>query len=224
MQTQPQLTAAIDVATTELQAGITAVLRSWSAFRTAVDSEWGGTDSRTKAENLRKHIYQCFDYQKHPNTGITLEDLEIELDTYMEEEFTIVLEDDSEKHVAQIIFELYEKCAKGDFSLSRKLIAESQTSAGKKRKPQIQSVGENEDSDTDDENGVDKEETTGLNSRSNYAGQSVGFLFGPPPGTRIQKDSLIPSRQLGEAAPEKMKVEVDEDGFMPIQKKKKGKR
>ena len=219
-QTQPQLTAAIDVATSELQSGITTVLRTWDALRTSVESEWGGFDSTTKAENLRASIFEYFDYRKQSKAEITREDLEDKLDIFMEDEFGIVLEDESEKHVAEVIFQLYEKCGNGDFTLSRKLVADAQINAAKKVKPQVQTVGENEDSDNDDAMSVDGT----ADKDSNYVEQAGGFLFGPPPGHRAQPTNVLPSRQLGEAAPEKMKVEVDEDGFMSVPTKKKGKR
>mmetsp|Transcript_33087 Transcript_33087/g.39613 ORF Transcript_33087/g.39613 Transcript_33087/m.39613 type:complete len:210 (+) Transcript_33087:185-814(+) len=208
MQTQPQLAAAIKVATVELQAGITAILRSWDALRTAVQNEWGGLDSTTKAENLRYYIFEYFDYIKIKK-GITREDLEDHIDMYMEEEFAIVLEDESEKHVVQVMFELYEKCGNGDFSLSRE-VRSAQMAAAKKGKARVQTVGENEDSD--DEMDVDDEMG---NKCSNYLEDAGGFLFGPPPGHRFPINSP--------PATEKKEVEVDEDGFTMVPTKRKGK-
>jgi len=210
MQTQPQLPAAIDVATGELQAGITAVLRSWDVLRTAVESEWGGFDSKTKAENLRNHLFEYFDYRKI-SRGIARDDLEDHLVDYMEDEFTIVLEDDSEKHVAQVLFELYEKCGNGDFSVARKQVRNAQMNAAKKGKARVQTVGENDDSDDD----MDVDDGMG-NKGSNYLGEALGFLFGPPPGHRFPTN--VPS------VTEKKEVEVDEDGFMTVPTKRKGKR
>lgn len=210
MQTQPQLEAAINVATEELQAGITAILRSWDALRTAVQNEWGGLDSTTKAENLRNHLFEYFDYKK-VKKGITREELEDHIDLYMEDEFTIVLEDESEKHVVQVMFEMYEKCGNGDFSLSREVRSTQMAAAKKdKGKTRVQTVGENDDSD--DEMDVD----VGVgNKSSDYLKEAGGFLFGPPPGYRFPVSST--------PATEKKQIEVDDDGFTMVPTKRKGK-
>jgi Pre-rRNA-processing protein TSR2. len=62
--TMPGEQVTLETASAEFQAGVTAVLRSWSAFRTAVESGWGGAASKEKAEFLRTHIFECFDYKK----------------------------------------------------------------------------------------------------------------------------------------------------------------
>lgn len=216
-QTQPVI--AIDVATAELHAGITAVLRSWSVLKTAVENEYGGIDSRNKAENLRKHLFEHFDYRKQSKLGISLEDLEDNLDIFMEDEFTIVLEDDSEKQVAQLIFELYEKCKMGDFSLSHRVVHDARLAAEKKVTNHKQTVGENEDSDNDDDMGVN--EIGGQSSC--HVDEMDEFLFGIPHGHRPKTNNMAPSRQLGEAVAE-AEVQVDDDGFMSVQTKRKGNR
>ena len=44
--------------------GIGLVLYRWSALRTAVENEWGGRDSRLKADHLAAHILSWFTQSK----------------------------------------------------------------------------------------------------------------------------------------------------------------
>merc|ERR1711957_456601 len=97
----------------------------------AVESQWGGFMGKEKAEFLRTHIYAQFGYSKakasntnsnsNAGNGAAMDqyDLEDALAIYMEEEYSIVLEDDSERQVALCIVQMYELCGRGDFSLSR---------------------------------------------------------------------------------------------------------
>jgi pre-rRNA-processing protein TSR2 len=98
----------------EFRDGVTATLRSWSAFRTAVDSGWGGVESQAKAEDLRDNLYRVFDGSSNPPRSMTQEDLEDNLTDYMEDQFSIVLEDNSERQVADTLWRMYDACFKGD--------------------------------------------------------------------------------------------------------------
>ena len=95
----------------EFRAGVTACLRSWSALRTAVESGWGGgeRESQAKAEDLRQNIFNLLDGTKFPPSCDEL-DLADSLAIFLEEEFSVTLEDNSEQQVAQTIFKMYEGC------------------------------------------------------------------------------------------------------------------
>ncbi len=216
----------IEIATAEFHAGVTAILRSWSPLKKAVESGWGGPQSKEKAEYLRQHILTCLDYTKSKPT-LDLYDLEDDLAIYMEEEFSIVLEDQSEKQIAQTLFKIYEMCGNGDFSLARELVVKANEAATMAANAQsvVQSNGElDEDSDEDMDSpslpiGTNVVDTT--NAAQQYADD---FLFGAPAGEGRPTKAVPPPRQLGEAAPEKPSVEVDDDGFAPVTSKKKGRR
>ena len=214
----------IEVATAEFQAGVTAVLRSWPALKTAVESGWGGSLSNDKAEFLRSHILNCFDYTKaKPSVdSYTLED---DLAIYMEEEFSVTVEDDSEKQLAQLLYNMYEKCGNGDFSLAREVVEKANQAASIASKPVVQSNGEL-DEDSDDEMETTTTPTpTGASSSMNIAQEYAGnFLFGAPSTQQQQPEDLPPPRQLGETAPEKSEIEVDDDGFATVPTRRQGKR
>ena len=217
--TQPQPTT-IEIATAEFHAGVTAVLRSWSALRTAVESEWGGVTSKDKAEFLRAQILDCFDYKKG-KSSTDMYDLEDDLLIFLEEEFSITIEDDSEKQVALAICQMYEMCGNGDFSLSRQVVANANRASAEKRKVVVQTEGEldedsDEEMDTEDDAGGDS-----TNDAQTYAGD---FLFGAPAGQGKKIITGPPPRQLGQAESEKSEPEVDDDGFATVPTKRKGKK
>ena len=105
----------------EFRAGVTTTLRSWSALRAAVESGWGGVESQAKAEYLQDHIYQIMDGKCFP-PNMDIMDLEDDLAIYMEEEFSVMLEDGSEKQVADVLWHMYEGCYRGDVTLAHQVV------------------------------------------------------------------------------------------------------
>ena len=139
---------------TTFQGGVTATLRSWSALRTAVEQSWGGTESQSKAEDLRNNIFNFFDGQSS-KPKMTQEELEDNLSSYMEEEFGIVLEDGSEIEISNLIWNMYEDCSKGDVRLAVRVVqdairAEVSMKTGNVKMP-MNVIQSGEDGDDDDD-------------------------------------------------------------------------
>jgi pre-rRNA-processing protein TSR2 len=234
----------------DFRAGVTACLRSWSAFRTAVESSWGGStrDSLLKAEALRGHIYEIFDGRHCPLSNYSMDDLADNLAIYLEEEFSVTLEDQSEQQVAEMIFRMYETCYKGDVSVAHQMVAHAEAAISlvtSQYPVQIQSP-EHDDSDSDsDDEMIDTDDapdaaadakvqqqqqpsdsamttiTTTPRPMTTPAEYAAAPLFGPPIPETVAPMGP-PPRQLGDVIPEEPTVEVDEDGFAPV--KSKGKR
>lgn len=212
-QQDPAAVPAINVME-EFRAGVTATLRSWSALRAAVESGWGGVQSKEKADELRQHIYEQFDGSGAPK--MDQYDLEDNLAIYMEEQYSVVLEDDSERQVADVLWRMYEACLKGDVTLARQAVESAQRAEALKNAFPVQ-VQATDDDDDDDE--MDTSESVSQSAAAlEYASAS---LFGtakkaaPPPK---------PVRQLGEAAPAKAPEEVDEDGFATVPTKRRNRK
>lgn len=205
----------------EFRAGVTACLRSWSALRTAVESGWGGgeRESQAKAEDLRQNIFQLLDGSKFPPSCDEM-DLADSLAIYLEEEFSVTLEDKSEQQVAETIFKMYEGCHKGDTTLCRQMIAhaESAISLSSQYPVQIQTTEHDDDEDEDMSGTTESNQSTPLVVPTISAFNEQP-LFGPP--KKVQTP-LAPVRQLGEAAPVQPTIEIDDDGFAPV--KQKGRR
>ncbi|GAX17560.1 pre-rRNA-processing protein TSR2 [Fistulifera solaris] len=212
----------------EFRAGVTACLRSWSALRTAVQAGWGGVDSLAKAELLRQYIFEQFnghDVLPKNNNNMDCLDLEDHLAIFMEEEFSVVLEDDSERQIAETIWRMYEQCHQGDTTLARQMIAMAETALLQVADYPVQ-VQSTECDDDDDDEAMEADEaptliavqgTSSLSARD-YASQ---YLFGPPRGSQLPAVPEGPVRQLGEAAPPAPEPEMDEDGFMIVTTKGK---
>lgn len=222
----------------EFRAGLTACLRSWSALRAAVEGGWGGHDSLGKAEDLRNNILQHFDGSSATPRALTIDDLEDNLAIYLEEEFSVALEDNSERQVADVIWRMYEQCMQGNATLAQQVV---QAAVGVMQQSasypvQVQSTGEDDDDDDDDDDDMAMETADDDNAMTsdaaaptlvamptpatiNAAAYAAESLFGPPKPQRPVVDEK-PVRQLGEAVMAEPVAEVDEDGFAPVVKRK----
>ena len=173
-----------------------------------------------------------------------MDELEDNLLDYMEEEFGIILEDNSERQLADWICKMYEGCAKGDVTLAREVVAMAMKAEKEGQLQGVKSViqsadGDMDESDEEDDEGEDPNDsmeggegtaatesnnitTTTTMQESELAMAYVsGNLFGGPPKPIKE---LPPPRQLGESEPEKPQPVVDDDGFAPVVSKRKGKK
>ena len=201
----------------EFRAGVTACLRSWSALKHAVEAGWGGVDSVQKADGLRQGIID----QMERNQLSDPIDLEDNLAIFMEEEFSLQLEDGSERQVAECIWSMFEQCRRGDATLVHQVVqgAEQAAVIAQQYPSQVQS-NENDDDDEDMEDAEQDEEAPTLTvvsilqQQPDYATQS---LFGKD--KKAKPVVAQPLRQLGEEKPSEPEVVVvDEDGFAPVAK------
>ena len=229
----------------EFRAGVTACLRSWSALRTAVQSEWGGPTSIEKAEALRDEIINAM-LQKRMTDVIDLEDA---LAIYMEEEFSIVLDDNSEKQVANTVFRMFEEACSPNqtstFALQIIQLAEKVTKEFGHLPLHMQSSEPmEEDDDDDDENDMNPDDTTmdandtnteapaAIDAVSNvvlspaeYASQPLFGLSREQRRLQILQRNEQPVRQLGESIPEPQQQHaiVDDDGFVSVSTNRRSK-
>lgn len=215
----------------EFRAGVTACLRSWSALRAAVESGWGGgeRESQAKADELRRNILDIMDGSKCPIPNFELHDLADNLAIYLEEEFSVTLEDSSELQVAEAIFNMYDGCCKGDPTFARQMVAHAESAVGFNAQfpVQVQTTEHDEDEDMVDsaQNLTQNSSQVALNPAANSMADPVQYntqpLFG---AARKVPVSTAPVRQLGESVPPEpaAEVEMDEDGFAPV--KSKGRR
>ncbi|XP_057733958.1 pre-rRNA-processing protein TSR2-like [Arachis stenosperma] len=91
--------------------GIGFVLLRWSALRDAVENQWGGPDSRLKADNLATDILSWFTQSREP---LDTDDLEDKLYDGMTS-LNVVVEAGSIKEVAKNLMVMHEECLEGNF-------------------------------------------------------------------------------------------------------------
>lgn len=204
----------------EFRAGVTATLRSWSALRAAVESGWGGVETQAKAEYLRDHIYQIMDGTCFP-PNMDIIDLEDDLAVYLEEEFSVVLEDGSEKQVADVLWRMYEGCYRGDVTLARQAVDIARRAEAALAAFPVKVQNSEHDDDDDDDDEMDTNDAALETVPQSAAAQeyAAGSLFGT--AKKVTAAPPQPVRQLGDTAPEKPQVEVDDDGFAPVQTKRR---
>lgn len=213
----------------EFRAGVTACLRSWSALRTAVESGWGGgeRESQSKAEALRRSIFDIMNGSQCPIPNFDQTDLADNLAIYLEEEYSVTLEDDSELQVADDIFRMYETCCQGDTSIARQMVANANGAVAFSAQFPVQLQTTEHDED-DDDVVMDSHDVGSMLSTSTAAVSPTQILidynskplFGEP---RKVSANSEPVRQLGDMGEVKdAEIEMDEDGFATV--KPKGRR
>lgn len=183
-QQQQQQQQPPSTATAHLDLGITLAIHSWPALTLAVQSNWGGPTSGDKRDWLCGAISDML--QERPETDA--EDLEDVLVQVMNDEFDVVVEDESAAPVAARIMEMKGAVERGETEgikemwaeWERKAASKADVVAGFKR-------GEDEEGETDD----DEEED----------GDDVDMGDAP---------------QLVRAPRERVEPEVDEDGFTKV--------
>jgi hypothetical protein len=187
-----------------------------------------------KQKPLRQNIFDLLDGKKS-TSSLDVYDLADDLAIFMEEEFSVTLEDQSEKQVAETIFQMYEDCSKGNPTLARQLVANAEGIVALHDQFPVK-VQSNEHDDDDDDNDEDMlvdtstidgtlsvadgpiklttEQQSSILSPAEYA---MPPLFGKAGDVKSTTSvSSTPIRQLGESIPEEAAVEMDEDGFAPV--------
>ncbi|KAL4803746.1 Pre-rRNA-processing protein TSR2-domain-containing protein [Aspergillus unguis] len=191
-QQQIPLPASNQSASSYLDLGITLAINAWPALSLAVTSNWGGPTSSDKRDWLCGAISEMI--AERPETDA--EDLEDVLIQVMNDEFDVVVDDESAGNVAVKIMEVRSMVERGEFGLvkemweewERKKAAKGSATAGFSR-------GEDQDGETDDEED-DEEDGNG------------DVDMGEAP-------------QLVRAPRERVEPEIDEDGFTKVVGKKK---
>lgn len=175
------------------------VISRWEILNTAVEEAWGGSDSGDKRDWLVGQIVDLFETTNY----VGLFEIQSRFLQVMNDEFDVVVEDDSELPIAMEVIDLYRDCQKGDFAKIKELQAEFEEkerlrAQGKLPKAKIEIVkGDDDDDEEEDwsDEGDDDEEVPELKS---------------------QKDTEMEEAQKGPI--------IDEDGFELVTKKGRGKR
>ncbi|GLT90506.1 hypothetical protein SLE2022_084340 [Rubroshorea leprosula] len=155
------------------QEGIGLLLSRWSVLQLAVENEWGGRDSRRKAELLLSDVFSLFNNSKEP---LYIDDLENILEESLLSLNTMA-EDGSIEEVAEKLMIVHEECLEGNYQSIEKMRAANRSPVTHVR----QFNDEDEDEDDDDDNaGMGEDNTTNMmvdlpNSRpiSNAVGTST---------------------------------------------------
>ncbi|KAL0022743.1 hypothetical protein WJX77_010678 [Trebouxia sp. C0004] len=133
---------------------------SWTALCLAIDNEWGGPSSRQKAEQLYQDVLHWF----YNHTEHYADDLEVDLEAAMMQDFNAELQDDSPRQVSITLVSLHQECLQGNLSRIQQLkehistnihnLAQSQQEVVDRDGTVLLGGGDDPSSSDDDEQGV----------------------------------------------------------------------
>lgn len=101
--------------------GVTLAFNKWMALRLAVENQWGGSHSQQKADELIDDVLHWFTSKREHYA----DELEIELDEFLQAEFNTQAEDGSPGEVARSLVAMYQECLVGNFSTIQRLAAQA---------------------------------------------------------------------------------------------------
>lgn len=183
----------VDQAQAKFEFGIALALHNWSALTIAVQNQWGGSNSADKRDWLAGAIAQLF--ESNPETdGDDVADVLLQV---MEDEFEVVVEDDSEVPIAATIMKVWVETREGNFSTVNQMY-ERWKEKGDAPAPEVKVQSQSDDEDSVDEEDWDED------------------------GDGDTEMADAPEAE-GSTAPKKGKPppEVDEDGFTKVVGKKR---
>ncbi|XP_062211989.1 pre-rRNA-processing protein TSR2-like [Phragmites australis] len=127
--------------------GIGLVFGRWTALQMAVENQWGGRDSRAKADQLGASILSWFCHSKGPHY---YEDLVDMVYNTISESFNADFEDGSVEEVAEQLLIMHEECLQSNYSSIEKLRNTHVQGNAVSQSRQI-AVDDNDDSDSSDD-------------------------------------------------------------------------
>ncbi|WVZ60002.1 hypothetical protein U9M48_010078 [Paspalum notatum var. saurae] len=128
----------------------------WTALQMAVENQWGGRESRAKADQLGESILSWFCDSKGPHY---FEDLADMMDDQISESFNADFEDDSIEEVAKQLLIIHEECLQNNYSSIEKLRNSHVQGNAVAQSRQI--AAEDSDSSDDDESMMEDEAAPG---------------------------------------------------------------
>lgn len=183
-----------------------ALLRRWTALGLAVENEWGGPESESKAENLFEETLQLFEAH---GTAVTHEHLSNMLAEAMADDFGVHLEDRSDEQIAHELVELHSQCVHNSITKAQQLIARDMQQ-GQVPPGLAQSRGEEDDAPDANDSDDDDEDASDQNGDPASQAQPAHTADARTVESREDVDMETQQRkQQAEAQP-------DEDGFVPV--------
>lgn len=179
-----------------LDLGITLAIHSWPALTMAVQSNWGGPTAGDKRDWLCGAISDMV--KERPETDA--EDLEDVLGQVMNDEFDVVVDDESAVPVAENIMEVRAQVARGEFGPIQEMWEAWQKKSQQKANNAAAAFKKVEAKDEDQETDAEEDD--------DEDGANGDVDMGDAPA-------------LVRAPKEKAEPEVDEDGFTKVVGKKR---
>ncbi|PGH08152.1 pre-rRNA-processing protein TSR2 [Blastomyces parvus] len=210
--------------------GITLILNSWPALNLAVQSSWGGPSSSDKRDWLCGAISNLF--VDRPETDA--EDIEDVLIQVMNDEFDVVVDDESAGDIGRRIMEIRQETLKGDFTEVTRMWdawkakgGAAGANAGTFTKVEVNGDGDEDDDVDDDESAIGdwaddiemEDAPVPVMASNNNTPRIETPRYQAPKETRRGIDGQWErGKFLPEPLPEPL---VDEDGFTKVVSKRR---
>ncbi|VEU20196.1 DEKNAAC101031 [Brettanomyces naardenensis] len=138
--------------------GVSMLIYKWDTLTTAVDNNWGGPQSAEKRDWLTGVVVDSF----KENTEIDIIYIHELLFNAMEDEFGVIVEDESTVVIGQKVVEIYKECLEGKFDRVRAMYEHWKQRQGKEVKKVVTveedqlnpDVSDDDDDDDDDEEDI----------------------------------------------------------------------
>uniref|UniRef100_A0A0A9GGV2 Pre-rRNA-processing protein TSR2 n=1 Tax=Arundo donax TaxID=35708 RepID=A0A0A9GGV2_ARUDO len=130
--------------------GIGLVFGRWTALQMAAENQWGGRDSRAKADQLGTSVLSWFCHSKGPHYYEDLVDMMYDT---ISESFNADFEDGSIEEVAEQLLIMHEECLQSNYSTIEKLRNSHAKGNAVSQSRQI-AADDNDDSDSSDDDGA----------------------------------------------------------------------
>ncbi|KAF3339648.1 pre-rRNA-processing protein TSR2 [Carex littledalei] len=125
--------------------GISLVLSRWTALQMAVENQWGGRESRGKADQLVASIQEFFGQKE----DLYIDELEELLEVYMLDSLSTEVQDGSVPEVAEQLMIMHEECLEGKYESIQKLKQLAPRTNAVSQSKQV--VNDNDDDSSDEE-------------------------------------------------------------------------
>ncbi|RLN21797.1 pre-rRNA-processing protein TSR2-like [Panicum miliaceum] len=132
--------------------GIRLVFGRWTALQMAVENQWGGRDSRAKADQFGESIHSWFCRSRGPHY---FEDLVDMMYDTVSDSFNADFEDNSVEEVAEQLLIIHEECLQSNYSSIEKLRNSHVQGNAVSQSRQIAADDDDSDSSDDDDDDDD---------------------------------------------------------------------
>ncbi|KAJ2786081.1 rRNA accumulation- protein [Coemansia javaensis] len=96
--------------------GVDHILSRWTALELAVQNGWGGPETQEKRDDMVDEIVEHFDKLAAKRQSPEPTDLQELLVDIMDADFSVSLDDESERAVARHICDIFAECRAGNFA------------------------------------------------------------------------------------------------------------
>ncbi|OBA15068.1 uncharacterized protein OGAPODRAFT_94899 [Ogataea polymorpha] len=133
--------------------GVSMLVHGWQILTTAVDNSWGGPESAEKRDWITAVVIDLFKQNKEVDIILIHETLF----NAMEDEFDVIVEDQSTVHIASAVVQIYQECLAGNYDRVQTMYQKYLQKQEYRRTHGIEKVEVQDDSDDESDDDSDED-------------------------------------------------------------------